>query len=153
MIWFEDLPVGRQDRYGSIAVTREDMLDFARKFDPQPFHLNDDAAAANPIFGRLAASGWHTAAMGMRLTADFWADAGSSDAILGGAGIDELRWLTPVYAGDTLRAEAEVVEARASASKPELGVVRFRTTLYNQDDVAVMRHLSNVLIRRRPGGF
>ncbi|WP_442680569.1 MaoC family dehydratase [Sphingomonas sp. ASY06-1R] len=150
MIWFEDLPVGRRDRFGSIAVTREDMLDFARKFDPQPFHLDDDAAAANPLFGRLSASGWHTAAMGMRMTADFWAAADSQNVILGGAGVDELRWLTPVYAGDRLRAEAEVVDARPSASKPDRGIVRFRTILYNQEDVPVMSHLSNVLIRRRP---
>lgn len=150
MIWFEDLPVGRRDRFGSIVVTRDDMLDFARKFDPQPFHLDDDAAAANPLFGRLSASGWHTAAMGMRMTADFWAAADSRDAILGGAGVDDLRWLTPVYAGDRLRAEAEVIDARPSASKPDRGIVRFRTILYNQDDVPVMSHLSNVMIRRRP---
>ena len=150
MIWFEDMPVGRKDSYGSIEVTREASLDFARKFDPQPFHLDDEAAAANPLFGRLAASGWHTAAMGMRMTADFWASLESSDSILGGAGIDELRWLKPVYPGDTLRTEAEVVEARPSASKPQLGIIRFRTVVFNQDDVAVMSHFSNVLIRRRP---
>jgi len=150
MIWFEDMHVGRQDSYGSISLTREEAIEFARKFDPQPFHLDDAAAAANPVFGRLAASGWHTAAMGMRMTADFWASLGSSNSILGGAGIDELRWLKPVYPGDTLRTEAEVVEARASASKPHLGIVRFRTIIYNQDDVAVMSHFSNVLMRRRP---
>ncbi len=151
MIWFEDLPVGRKDSFGSIHVTREESLDFARKFDPQPFHLDDDAAAANPLFGRLASSGWHTAAMGMRMTADFWDSVGGRD-ILGGAGIDDLRWLKPVYPGDTLRTEAEVIEARPSASKPHLGIVRFRTTIFNQDDVAVMSHVSNVLVRRRPAG-
>lgn len=148
-VWYEDLPVGRLDRLGTIQVTREESIDFARKFDPQPFHLDDEAAAANPLFGRLSASGWHTAAMGMRLTADFWASAGGR-AILGGAGIDDLRWLKPVYPGDTLRGEAEVVDARISASKPDRGIVRFRTTLFNQDDVPVMSHISNVVMRRRP---
>jgi acyl dehydratase len=149
MIWFEDMTVGRIDRFGSIAVTREDAIDFARKFDPQPFHLDDDAAAANPLFGRLSVSGWHTAAMGMRMIADFWSSAGSR-AVLGAAGIDELRWLRPVFPGDTLRVECEVIDARPSVSKPDRGLVRFRITLLNQDDAPVMSHISNVMVRRRP---
>jgi len=149
MIWFEDMPVGRIDRFGAIAVTREEVIDFARKFDPQPFHLDDAAAAANPLFGRLCASGWHTAAMGMRMTADYWETLGGR-AILGGAGIDELRWLKPVYPGDTLRCECEVIDARPSASKPELGIVRFRLVILNQDDVQVLSQISNVVVRRRP---
>ena len=149
MIWFEDMPVGRLDRFGSIAVTRDEVIDFARKFDPQPFHLDDEAAAANPVFGRLCASGWHTAAMGMRMTADYWETLGGR-AILGGAGIDELRWLKPVYPGDTLRCECEVIDARPSASKPHLGIVRFRLIILNQDDVPVLSQISNVVVRRRP---
>jgi acyl dehydratase len=149
MIWFEDMPVGRLDRFGAIAVTREEVIDFARKFDPQPFHLDDAAAAANPLFGRLCASGWHTAAMGMRMTADYWETLGGR-AILGGAGIDELRWLKPVYPGDTLRCECEVIDARPSASKPHLGIVRFRTIILNQDDTPVLSQISNVMVRRRP---
>ena len=149
MIWFEDMPVGRLDRFGSIAVTRDEVIDFARKFDPQPFHLDDEAAAANPLFGRLCASGWHTAAMGMRMTADYWETLGGR-AILGGAGIDELRWLKPVYPGDTLRCECEVIDARPSASKPHLGIVRFRLIILNQDDVPVLSQISNVVVRRRP---
>ena len=149
MIWFEDMPVGRVDRFGSIAVTREEVIDFARKFDPQPFHLDDAAAAANPLFGRLCASGWHTAAMGMRMTADYWETLGGR-AILGGAGIDELRWLKPVYPGDTLRCECDVIDARPSASKPHLGIVRFRLVILNQDDVPVLSQISNVVVRRRP---
>ena len=151
MIWFEDMAVGRVDRFGSMAVTREEVLDFARRYDPQPFHLDDAAAEANPLFGRLAASGWHTAAMGMRMVADHWAELGGR-AILGGAGIDELRWLKPVYPGDRLRAESEVIEARPSASKPDRGIVRVRLVLFNQDDEPVLSQISNVLIRRSPEG-
>src|SRR4051812_20651377 len=107
-LWFDDMAIGRIDRYGSKLVERDEVLDFARKFDPQPFHLDDAAAAANPVFGRLAASGWHTAAMAMRMTADHWADVGGR-SILGGAGIEDLAWLKPVYPGDTLRCELEVI--------------------------------------------
>src|SRR6478609_1994846 len=133
MIWFEDLPVGRQDSYGSIEVTREASLDFARKFDPQPFHLDDTAAAANPMFGRLAASGFHTASMTMRMVADQHSSEGGR-AILGGAGLEELTWLKPVYPGDTIRVQTEVIEARPSQSKPDRGVVKTRTLVFNQDD-------------------
>jgi acyl dehydratase len=149
MIWFEDFAVGRKDSFGSIAVKREDTIDFARKFDPQPFHLDDAAAAANPLFGRLSASGWHTGAMGMRMTVDFWDSLGGR-SILGGAGIDELRWLAPVYPGDTLRAESEVLDARISASKPDIGIVRTRLVLFNQDDAPVMSQISSFIVRRRP---
>ena len=149
MIWFEDMTAGRIDRYGTKLVEREEVLDFARKYDPQPFHLDDAAAAANPLFGRLAASGWHTAAMGMRMTADYWESLGGR-TILGGAGIDELRWIKPVYPGDTLRCEGEVIEARVSRSKPGIGIVRTKLTLFNQDDAAVMSQISNIVVRRRP---
>ena len=148
MLWFEDLTPGRMDHYGRYEVTREEVLDFARRYDPQPFHLDDAAAAANPLFGRLAASGWHTAAMGMRMTADYWAEQGGR-SILGGAGIDQLRWLTPVYPGDTLRCEGEVLEARASESKPDRGVVRTRLTLFNQADEPVLTQEGIIMVRRR----
>jgi acyl dehydratase len=149
VMWFEDLPVGRIDRFGSKRVERDEVLDFARAFDPQPFHLDDDAAAANPLFGRLAASGWHTAAMAMRMIADHWDDSGGR-AMLGGAGVDELRWLKPVYPGDTIRCQMEVIEARPSESKPDRGIVRARLTVFNQDDAPVMSHISAIMIRRRP---
>ena len=148
MIWFEDMPVGRVDLFGQVEVTREEVLEFAGKYDPQPFHLDDEAAAANPLFGRLAASGWHTACLGMRMTVDYWASLGGG--VLAGAGIDELRWLKPVFPGDWLRCESEVVDARPSASRPEIGIVRKRLTIFNQDDVAVMSQTANVVMRRRP---
>ena len=149
-IWFEDMPVGRVERYGAKQVEREEVLAFARQFDPQPFHLDDDAAAANPLFGRLAASGWHTAAMAMRMTADHWATNGAR-AVLGGAGIEDLAWLKPVYPGDTLRCELEVIDARPSRSKPDRGIVKARMTVFNQHDEPVMRQTSVVMMRRRLG--
>ena len=147
-LWFEDMPVGRIDRFGAKLVDRDEVLDFAGKYDPQPFHLDDAAAAANPLFGRLSASGWHTAAMQMRMTVDYW--AGRGRAILGGLGLDELRWLKPVYPGDTLRCEVEVIEARPSGSRPDVGIVKSRALVLNQHDEPVMQQVSAIIIRRRP---
>src|SRR3954451_3410882 len=110
MIYFEDIEIGRETHFGSYEVTREEVLDFARKYDPQPFHLSDEAAATT-FFGRLSASGWHTCAMTMSMVvANLEAN---NQAGLGSPGIDELRWLKPVYPGDTLRCETEVIEKRA----------------------------------------
>ena len=148
MIWYEDFVVGRTDRYGRYEVTREEVLDFAGKYDPQPFHLDDGAAAANPLFGRLAASGWHTAAMGMRMTADYWASLGGR-SILGGAGIDQLRWLKPVHPGDTLHMRLEVLEARPLASRPEVGLVRSRWDVMNQHNDIVLTMEGYGMFRRR----
>jgi acyl dehydratase len=131
---WEDLTPGLVMNLGSTTVTREAVLDFAARFDPQPFHL-DDAAGAASLFGRLAASGWHTCAMTMRLMCDGYLNDSSS---LGSPGIDNLRWLKPVYPGDTLTAEMEVVEARVMSSKPHIGLVLSRWRLFNQDGVDVM---------------
>ncbi|PZU10877.1 MaoC family dehydratase [Sphingomonas sp.] len=147
-LWFEDIAVGRIDRYGDYPVTREEVLDFATRYDPQPFHVDDEAAAKSPLFGRLAASGWHTASIGMRMTVDHWAPLGF--ASLGAAGIDELRFIAPVYPGDRLRAEAEVLETRTSASRPAVGIVRSRTTILNQEDKPVLSHVATIFVARRP---
>ncbi|QNM82865.1 MaoC family dehydratase [Sphingomonas sabuli] len=147
MIYFEDLEVGAESYFGSYAVTREEVVDFARKYDPQPFHLSDEAAAKTH-FGRLSASGWHTCAMVMAVIARKVVD--EEQAGLGSPGIDELRWLKPVYPGDTLHVRGEIVEKTPSGSKPEIGSFRTRTTVTNQDDVPVMTMVSIVLIRRRP---
>ena len=147
MIYFEDLEIGQERHFGSYEVTREEVLEFARKYDPQPFHLSDEAAAKT-FFGRLSASGWHTCAMTMSMVvANLEAH---SQAGLGSPGIDELRWLKPVYPGDTLRCETEVIEKRASQSRPEMGSFRSRMTVLNQDDVPVMTFTSIGLIRTRP---
>jgi len=150
MIYFEDLEIGRATDFGSYEVTREEVLDFARKYDPQPFHLSDEAAAKTH-FGRIAASGWHTCAMVMAVIVDHSASGrGEPQAGLGSPGIDELRWLKPVYPGDTLHVQGEVIEKTPSRSRPDLGSFRTRTTVTNQDDVPVMTFTSIVLIRRRP---
>ena len=147
MRYFEDIEVGAETSFGSYEVTRDEVLEFARKYDPQPFHLSDEAAAQT-YFGRLSASGWHTCAMTMGVIArHVVADA---QAGLGSPGIDELRWLKPVYPGDTLTVRGEIVEKTPSRSKPEMGSFRTRTTVTNQHDVPVLTFTSIVLIRRRP---
>ena len=147
MIYFEDLEVGGETNYGSYEVTRDEVLEFARKYDPQPFHLSDDAAAKT-YFGRLAASGWHTCAMTMAVLVRHMGQ--TPQAGLGSPGVDELRWLKPVYPGDTLHVRGEVLEKTPSRSKPDIGSFRTRTTVTNQHDEPVMRFTSIVLIRRRP---
>jgi acyl dehydratase len=147
MIYFEDLEIGRETEFGRYEVTREEVLDFARKYDPQPFHLSDEAAAKTH-FGRLAASGWHTCAMTMAVIARRVMD--EEQAGLGSPGVDELRWLKPVYPGDTLTVKGRVLEKTPSRSKPEIGSFRTQTEVTNQDGVPVMRFTSIVLIRRRP---
>ena len=147
MIYFEDMEVGAETYFGHYDVTREEVLEFARKYDPQPFHLSDEAAAKTH-FGRLAASGWHTCAMTMAVIARYVVD--TEQAGLGSPGVDELRWLKPVYPGDRLSVTGEVIETRPSQSKPEIGSFRTLTRVTNQDGVEVMRFTSIVLMRRRP---
>ena len=115
MRYFEDIEVGSRKAFGHYDVTLDEVVGFASKYDPQPFHLSDEAAAKTH-FGRLSASGWHTCAMTMAMIVKSFED--SQEAGLGAAGIDELRWLKPVYPGDTLRCESEILEKRASQSRP-----------------------------------
>ncbi|MCT8002581.1 MaoC family dehydratase [Sphingomonas sanguinis] len=147
MIWLEDMVVGDVARFGTCHVDRDEVIAFAARYDPQPFHLSDEAAAATH-FGRLSASGWHTASMTMAMIVAYYRDIGFQS--LGSPGIDELRWLKPVYPGDTLRCETRVLETRRSASRPDMGFVVSDLTVYNQDDVAVMRFRPTVMIRARP---
>lgn len=149
MRYFEDLEIGAETYFGSYEVSREEVLEFARKYDPQPFHLSDEEAAKTH-FGRLAASGWHTCAMTMAVVARHVVD-GEQEG-LGSPGVDELRWLKPVYPGDTLHVTGKLIEKTPSRSKPEIGSFRTETTVTNQDGVPVMRFTSIVLIRRRPAG-
>jgi acyl dehydratase len=145
--YFEDLVVGTKASFGRYEVTREEVTEFARKYDPQPFHLSDEAAAQTH-FGRLSASGWHTAAMTMAmLVANFSEDR---QAGLGSPGLDELRWLRPVYPGDVLRVETELLQKRVSASRPDMGITKSRTTVFNQHDEPVMTLVANGLTRTRP---
>lgn len=147
MKFWEDMEVGAEHEFGSYAVTREEVLEFARKYDPQPFHLSDEAAAQTH-FGRLAASGWHTCAMTMRVIVD--AITTDRQAGLGSPGVDELRWLKPVYPGDTITVSSTVIEKTPSRSKPEIGSVRSQLMVTNQHGEPVMRFISIVLMRRRP---
>jgi acyl dehydratase len=148
MIYWEDLEVGAETLFGHYDVTREEVLEFAQKYDPQPFHLSDEAAAKTH-FGRIAASGWHTAAMTMATIIRHHTEE-QPQAGLGSPGIDELRWLKPVYPGDRITVHGKIVEKTPSRSKPDIGSFRAQTTVTNQDGDVVMRFISIVLIRRRP---
>jgi acyl dehydratase len=147
--YFEDVEVG--DVYeldGRYEVTESEIKEFAEQYDPQPFHL-DEAAAEASVFGSLAASGWHTASMCMRLLVDDFLDPETS---MGARGVDELRWIQPVHPGDTLRVEVEILEKRASEETPEMGDVRTKLTGYNQDDEAVITWNALGMHRRRSAG-
>jgi acyl dehydratase len=146
MQYFEDIPVGQKHAFGSYQVTREEVLEFARKYDPQPFHLDDDAAAKTH-FGRLSASGWHTCAMTMTMLVENLKLG--NQAGLGSPGVDELRWLKPVYPGDTLRAETEVLEKRRSTSRREMGIFRSRVKVFNQNQEPVLSMISIGLVAVR----
>ena len=144
--WFEDYFPGTTAAYGPIRVDEAQVVEFAREFDPQPIHVDPDAAAAGP-FGGLIASGWHTCALMMRLFAQEYLSPASS---LGSPGVDELRWLLPVRPGDRLVLRTTVEEARPSRSKPDRGIVRTRIELLNQADDVVLRMVAMNLIRTRP---
>lgn len=149
MIHYEDIEVGRNQGFGRYEVTREEVIDYAAKYDPQPFHLSDEAAAAT-YFGRLSASGWHTCAMTMRMLVDNMSEV--EQAGLGSPGIDNLRWIKPVYPGDVLRCETEIIEKRRSRSRPDMGLFKSRSRTINQDGDVVMEMISNGLIRVRDPG-
>lgn len=150
MQYYEDIEVGRKSSFGRYEVTREEVTAFATKYDPQPFHL-DDEAAAKTHFGRVSASGWHSCAMVMSMVVENL--TAHRQAGLGSPGVDELRWVKPVYPGDTLRCETEVIEKRRSASRPEMGIFRSQMRVFNQDDAIVMTFISLGLVAtRNPGG-
>jgi acyl dehydratase len=146
MDYFEDIEVGRKTGFGRYEVTREEVMEFASKYDPQPFHL-DDEAAAQTHFGRLSASGWHTCAMMMSMLVENMKT--HQQAGLGSPGMDNLRWTKPVYPGDTLRVESEVISKRRSASRPEMGLFKSNVRVFNQNDEQVLEMTSNGLIRVR----
>lgn len=146
LTYFEDLEPGVTASFGRYEVTRAEVIDFASKYDPQPFHLSDEAAAQTH-FGRISASGWHTCAMVMRMLVDNITER--KQAGLGSPGLDELRWLKPVYPGDTLRVETCIIDKVPSRSRPEMGSFRSEVKVFNQDDVMVATMKSIGLIRRR----
>ena len=144
-LYFEDLQVGQRFTSGTYQVTEAAIKTFAAEFDPQPFHL-DDAAARATIFGGLAASGWHTAAVTMRLlvTSNLHLLAGG---VIGLGG--EVSWPTPVRPGDTLSVQSEILEIRSSRSKPDRGIVKVRSTTFNQNGEEVQILLANLMVFRR----
>jgi acyl dehydratase len=146
--FWEDFPVGQVREFGAMPVTRDAVLAFAREFDPQPFHI-DDAAAERSLFGRLAASGWHTAAMAMRMMCDEYL---LESASLGSPGLESLKWLKPVYPGDTLSVRLTTVEARPMTSRPEVGLVRSKWEVLNQHREPVLAMEGWGMFRRRPPG-
>ena len=143
--YFEDYPVGLVAEYGSIVATAASIVRFAVAFDPHQMHTDATAAVSGP-FGGLVASGWHTTAMMMRLMVDNYLNERTS---LGSPGIDDLRWLLPVRAGDTLSARFTVEAARASVSKPDRGLLHTRIELFNQNGETVMTQTMLNLVRRR----
>jgi len=144
--WFEDYLPGTTTELGSIRVDEAEVVEFAQRYDPQPFHVDHEAAAAGP-FGGLIASGWHTCALMMRLLVEQYLSPVSS---LGSPGVDELRWLRPVRPGDELVLRTTVEDARRSASKPDRGIVRTRVELVDQEGRQVLRLLATNLVQARP---
>jgi len=143
--FLEDFAAGQKFGSGSVRVDAERVTRFAAEFDPQPFHL-DEQAAERSIFRGLAASGWHTAALTMRLLVE--SELRPAGGIVG-AGFDEFRWPRPVRPGDELRLEIEVLEVRASKSRPEQGLVKIRTTTLNQRGEPVQVSVGNLVVPRR----
>ena len=144
--YLEDFAVGQTFRSGQRQIDAERIKTFAAEFDPQPFHL-DEAAARDTIFRGLAASGWHTAAVTMRLLVE--SDLKPVGGIVG-AGFDEFRWPRPVRPGDELHVESEVLEVRPSRSRPGQGLLKVRTTTLNQMGEPVQISIGNLLVPRRP---
>jgi acyl dehydratase len=143
--YFEDFAVGQTFGSGRLRISKEQVRAFAAEFDPQPFHL-DEEAAQNTIFKGLAASGWHTAALTMRLLVE--SELKPAGGIVG-AGFDEFRWPRPVRPGDELHIESEVLEVRASRSLPNQGLIKVRTMTLNQDNEAVQVQIANLIVPRR----
>jgi acyl dehydratase len=146
MQFYEDLTPGQTEHFGSLLVDRDEVIAFATKYDPQPFHLSDEAAAKT-AFGRIAASGWHTCAMTMSMVVARMKEIGHQG--LGAPGIEELRWPKPVYPGDTLSCETALLDKRRSASRPEMGLFRRSMTVRNQHGEVVMTFTSTGMVAVR----
>jgi acyl dehydratase len=145
-LYFEDLAPGQVVELGSHTVSEDEIVEFARQWDPQTFHVDPEAAKAS-VFGGLIASGWHTGAMWMRLYVDSLLDGAAS---MGSPGIEELRWLAPVRPGDTLAGRLTVLETKPSERRPDRGTVRIRGGMVNQDGVTELSMVSRGHFGRRP---
>lgn len=150
IVYFEDIAIGDSFDFGPLTVSREEAIAFAAEFDPQPFHLSDEAAATTH-FGTLSASGWHSTALFMKMfVAEIQKQPGRQAASLGAIGVDELRWLRPVRPGDTLRGINVVIDKKVSATRPEMGIVRNQVTIFNQKDQPVLTMIPIAMWRTRP---
>lgn len=143
--YFEDYTTGEVLEFGDRLVTQEEIIDFARRYDPQPFHT-DPQAAQHSAFGTLVSSGWMTASIGMALSVEHFVSPVSA---MGSPGVDKLQWLVPVKPGDRLRMRITVLETTRSRSKPDRGVMRLRQELINQADAIVMRQEGLIMQRCR----
>lgn len=146
MSFYEDIVVGESHIHGEYAISRDEIVEFARRYDPQDFHLDEEAAARGP-FRRLAASGWMTAAVTMRMMVEDWDKRGVISK--GGAGVDELSWRRPVYPGDILCVRGTVLAKRRSASRPDLGIVRTLVETLDANGEVVMSMISNGMVATR----
>jgi acyl dehydratase len=144
-LYFEDFQVGHVAEYGDKLVTVDEIKEFATEFDPQPMHL-DEEAARKTLVGGLCASGWHTCGIMMRIIADGFILNSSS---MGAPGLDEIRWLAPVRPNDRLRVRANVLETREPKSRPDFGFVKIRYDVLNADDVVVMTSTGSMMFARR----
>lgn len=148
MRYWEDFQVGEVEQIGERKVGRDEIVEFARQFDPQPFHV-DEAAAAKSMYGGLIASGWHTCALVMRMMCDTYM---LQSASVGSPGIDNLKWLKPVRPGDTIHAQRTTLESRASKSRPDIGIVKNLWEVFNQQGEMVMSMEGYGMFRRRNPG-
>ena len=146
--YWEDFKVGERMVLGTKTFTEEEIVRFAKEFDPQPFHV-DKAKAQESFFGGIIASGWHTCSIAMRMMCDAYLNESAS---IGSPGVENIRWLKPVRPGDTLRAERVVLESRASSSKPDIGIVKSRWEMFNQHNEMVMSMDGISMFKRRTPG-
>ena len=146
MLYWEDFTVGRKMKFGAMEVTEEEVIEYATEFDPQSFHIDKEAASEH-FFGGIIASGWHTAAMCMRMMVDGYLN---NSATMGSPGVEQLRWKKPVRPGETLHVTAEITDRSLPKSKPELGFVKFSHVVCNQDGEVKMTMISSGMFLRKP---
>jgi len=145
MRYFDDFTAGQELQLAPHTITRDELIAFAAEFDPQPFHL-DETAGSQTMLGGLSASGWHTCAIFMRMMCDGWLNQSAS---MGSPGIEAVKWLHPVRAGDNLSGISEVLELRASKSRPDMGIIRFRHIVGNAQGVSVLDMVNPIMFYRR----
>ncbi len=145
-IFYEDIEVGHADKFGSYQVSKEEIIEFASKYDPQPFHLHEEFAKQS-VFGGLCASGWHTCSMMMRMMVDRMMETGLAG--LGSPGLDKVAWKKPVFPDDILSVKSTITDKRESQSRPNIGLVKSSHEIINQNGVTVAEVDSNIMVAKR----